>query len=157
MDFLFFLRSYFRYRLRAKDEYSLHSPFMFDFFVKGLKKPCRAKDICFDSKLEAIAPQSRSKRKFLFKAFQYFNSQAIEVVYIRNEDFSLDCVERFSSYSSNTAIVIEGIYKNKAKNDLWKSLLVNGDMKLCCDFFSFGIVFLTDKPLKKQNYILCKK
>ena len=38
MDYGFVLRNYFRYRLNAKDEYSIHSPFMFDLFTKGLQK-----------------------------------------------------------------------------------------------------------------------
>lgn len=156
MDILFLTKNFLRYSLKAKDEYSLHSPFMFDFFVKGLKKPCKKRDICFDSHLESLIPNCKSSRKFLFKAFEYFKSQAIEVVYVKNEDFCLEKIKDFSSYNTNTAIVIEGIYKNKDKNEIWKSLLVNEDIKLCCDFFSFGIVFLTDKPLKKQNYILRK-
>ncbi|MBO7276671.1 MAG: hypothetical protein J6U84_01775 [Bacteroidales bacterium] len=157
MDFLFFLKSYTCYKFKAKDEYSLHSPFMFDFFVNGLKKPCKSKDIYFDSKLKNIIPKSKSLRKFLFKAFQYFKSQDIEVVYVKKDDFSLDCIENFKSYSSNTAIVIEGIYKNKSNYNLWKSLQANQDFKICSDFFDFGFVFLTDKPLKKQNYVLRKR
>jgi len=38
MDYGFVLRNYVRYRLNAKDEYSIHSPFMFDLFTKGLQK-----------------------------------------------------------------------------------------------------------------------
>lgn len=37
MNFSTLAKNYIRYRLRAKDEYSIHSPFMFDFFTKGLK------------------------------------------------------------------------------------------------------------------------
>jgi hypothetical protein len=157
MDFLFFLKNYICYKFNAKDEYSLHSPFMFDFFVNGLKKPCKSKDICFDSKIETIIPKNKCLRKFLFRAFQYFKSQNIEVVYVKNEDFSLDCVENFKSYNSNTAIVIEGIYKDVNKLEIWKRIKANRDFKICCDFFDFGFVFLTDKPLKKQNYVLRKR
>lgn len=38
MDYGFVLRNYIRYRLNANDEYSIHSPFMFDLFTKGLQK-----------------------------------------------------------------------------------------------------------------------
>lgn len=37
MNFSTLAKNYIRYRLKAKDEYSIHSPFMFDFFTKGLK------------------------------------------------------------------------------------------------------------------------
>ncbi|MEE0917836.1 MAG: hypothetical protein UIQ67_05990 [Bacteroidales bacterium] len=37
MNFSTLAKNYIHYRLRAKDEYSIHSPFMFDFFTKGLK------------------------------------------------------------------------------------------------------------------------
>lgn len=38
MDCGFALRNYVRYRSKAKDEYSIHSPFIFDLFTKGLQK-----------------------------------------------------------------------------------------------------------------------
>lgn len=38
MGFGFVLKNYVRYRLHAKDEYSIHSPFMFDLFTKGLQR-----------------------------------------------------------------------------------------------------------------------
>ena len=37
MNFLTLAKNYIRYRLKAKDEYSIHSPFMFDLFTQGLK------------------------------------------------------------------------------------------------------------------------
>ncbi len=37
MNYFSFFRDYLQYRLKAKDEYSIHSPYMFDFFTKGLK------------------------------------------------------------------------------------------------------------------------
>lgn len=37
MNFSTLAKNYIRYRLKAKDEYSIHSPFMFDLFTQGLK------------------------------------------------------------------------------------------------------------------------
>ena len=37
MDTCFFLKKYLKHFFGAKDEYALHSPFMFDLFVNGLK------------------------------------------------------------------------------------------------------------------------
>ncbi len=157
MDFLFFLKSYTCYKFKAKDEYSLHSPFMFDFFVNGLKKACKDSEIVFNEEIFVNAPKSKSARKFLFKTISYLQSKDIEILYIDKDNFVQDKLEKINNCNNNTAIIIEGIYKDKSKNELWKSLQDNKDIKLCCDFFSFGIIFLTDKPLKKQNYILRKK
>ena len=157
MDFLFFLKNYICYKFNAKDEYSLHSPFMFDFFVNGLKKPCKNSDIAFNEEIFVNIPKSKSSRKFLFKTVSYLQSKDIEILYIDKDNFVQDKLEKIKNCNNNTAIIIEGIYKDKSKNELWKSLQDNKDIKLCCDFFSFGIIFLTDKPLKKQNYILRKK
>ncbi len=157
MDFLFFQKSYLCYKFKAKDEYSLHSPFMFDFFVNGLKTSCKNSEIIFVPELEKRIPKAKSLRKFLFKTFRYLKSKEMELLYIDSESFVKENLEQIMACNLNTAVVIEGIHKNKLKNELWKSLQANENFKICCDFFSFGIIFLTDKPLKKQNYILRKK
>ena len=157
MSRFFYTKQYLRYKLSAKDEYSLHSPLMFDFFTKGLKKSYKNNDISFDSYFENVIPKSKRKRKFLFKVFEYFKSQGFQVIYVQNEDFTLEKLEDLKSYKLNTAIVIEKIYKEREKLTLWKEIKTNKEFKLCCDFFDFGLVLLTDRPLKKQNYILRKR
>ncbi len=157
MSRFFYTKQYLRYKLSAKDEYSLHSPLMFDFFTKGLKKSYKNNDISFDSYFENVIPKSKRKRKFLFKVFEYFKSQGFQVIYVQNEDFTLEKLEDLKSYKLNTAIVIEKIYKEREKLTLWKEIKANKEFKLCCDFFDFGLVLLTDRPLKKQNYILRKR
>lgn len=157
MSRFLYTKQYLRYKLSAKDEYSLHSPLMFDFFTKGLKKSCKSKDISFDSCFESLIPNSKRKRKFLFKVFEYFKSQGFQVIYVPNEDFTLAKLEVLKNCKTNTAIVIEKIYKEREKITLWKEIKANKDFKLCCDFFDFGLVLLTDRPLKKQNYVLRKK
>lgn len=157
MDFLFFQKSYLCYKFKAKDEYSLHSPFMFDFFVNGLKLSCKNSDIVFSPEMEARIPKAKFLREFLFKTFRYLKSKEIDLIYIDSESFVKENLEQIKNCNSETAIVIEGIYNDKLKNELWKSLQADENFKICCDFFYFGIIFITDKPLKKQNYILRKK
>ena len=157
MSRFFYTKQYLKYKFLAKDEYSLHSPLMFDFFTKGLKKSCKNKDISFDSCLEKLIPNSKKKRKFLFKVFEYFKSHGFQVIYVPNKDFTLEKLEVLNNCKPNMAIVIEKIYKEREKLMLWKEIKANKDFKLCCDFFDFGLVLLTDRPLKKQSYVLRKK
>lgn len=157
MSRFFYTKQYLIYKLSAKDEYSLHSPLMFDFFTKGLKKSCKNKDISFDSCLEKLIPNNKRKRKFLFKVFEYFKSQGFQVIYVPNKDFTLEKLEVLKNCKPNMTIVIEKIYKEREKLMLWKEIKTNKDFKLCCDFFDFGLVLLTDRPLKKQSYVLRKK
>ena len=157
MSRFFYTKQYLIYKLSAKDEYSLHSPLMFDFFTKGLKKSCKNKDIFFDSCLEKLIPNNKRKRKFLFKVFEYFKSQGFQVIYVPNKDFTLEKLEVLKNCKPNMTIVIEKIYKEREKLMLWKEIKTNKDFKLCCDFFDFGLVLLTDRPLKKQSYVLRKK
>lgn len=88
MSIFFKTKHYLRYKFLAKDEYSLHSPFMFDFFTKGLKKSCKNKDICFEARFESLISKSKARRKFLFKAFEYLKAQGFEIIYVGNESFS---------------------------------------------------------------------
>lgn len=157
MSRFFYTKQYLKYKFLSKDEYSLHSPLMFDFFTKGLKKSCKNKDISFDSCLEKLIPNNKRKRKFLFKVFEYFKSQGFQVIYVPNKDFTLEKLEVLKNCKPNMAIVIEKIYKEREKLMLWKEIKANKEFKLCCDFFDFGLVLLTDRPLKKQNYVLRKK
>lgn len=157
MSIFFYTKQYLIYKLSAKDEYSLHSPLMFDFFTKGLKKSCRNKDVSFDSCFENLIPNNKRKRKFLFKVFEYFKSQGFQVIYVPNKDFTLEKLEVLKNCKPNMAIVIEKIYKEREKLMLWKEIKANKEFKLCCDFFDFGLVLLTERPLKKQNYVLRKK
>ena len=93
MDFLFFQKSYLCYKFKAKDEYSLHSPFMFDFFVNGLKTSCKNSEIIFVPELEKRIPKAKSLRKFLFKTFRYLKSKEMELLYIDSESFVKENLE----------------------------------------------------------------
>lgn len=157
MSIFFKTKHYLRYKFLAKNEYSLHSPFMFDFFTKGLKKSCKNKDICFEARFESLISKSKAKRKFLFKAFEYLKAQGFEIIYVGNESFSQESIADLRLCKENTAIFIEGIYKERENLELWERIQADEGFKLCCDFFDFGVIFFTSKPLKKQNYILRKK
>lgn len=134
MNILFYIKSFISYSLKAKDEYSLHSPFMFDFFVNGVK--------------------AKWSVGFIDRVLSYFKSVGIEWVLVDRNSFCEREIESLDFSPSNKAIIFKGIHSNKDKEFLWKSLNNSEACRVCCDFFSYGIVFLTDKPLRKQSYIL---
>ena len=89
MDYGFVLKNYIRYRLHAKDEYSIHSPFMFDLFTKGLQRDA---DMSQYKGLDVLAKGSakpwlpnilrayRRRVLFLCRLLDYFKPKTVLIV-----------------------------------------------------------------------------
>jgi len=89
MGYGFVLKNYIRYRLHAKDEYSIHSPFMFDLFTKGLQ---RDGDISQYKGIDTLVKELakpwlqnswrayRRKALFLCRLLDYFKPKVVLIV-----------------------------------------------------------------------------
>ena len=239
MDYGFALRNYIRYRLHAKDEYSIHSPFMFDLFTKGLQrnadmsqykglvtlakgfaKPClqnslrtyrrRALFLCrlldyFKPKRVLIVGNDAGVYAAYFartlsesrifnvlcdeKAYKGFEASfeksdlknvsfvcangemgmkgaleqmgGVDFVFLNgecgNENLGKSLEEIMPFCTEEGMVVLGDIHLKRDMNELWKGLCRDGRFRVCADFFLCGVAFLTNRPLKRQYYILKRR
>lgn len=233
------MKQYLRHIARARDEYSLHSPFMFDFFTQGLKckedkrllkellkadkqlfgnakrgffaskkrelslllrsaayfKPKNVvvfgfKNSLFALGLAKLLPQSRvclvckdekeveiSRKAFLglqaknlFFACQESNShfsltqggmQKVDLVVFDSASSNQETMLEFETLlplcNKEAVLVFPNNNLNAENNLLWQRIESDNRVKVCADFFFCGLVLLTEKPQRKQNYILRRK
>ena len=231
MDTCFFLKKYLKHFFGAKDEYALHSPFMFDLFVNGLKSKSFRKEFrnfgneigCKQRSL--LLPKNRND-VFLYSLLRYFSPRHIlffsseressllcylaqnklpakecnslslnsEKVFVAGYDHGkivgsnvLQSVEAYCSDISTdidfalidcslpkepvlnyidcllphcgneSVLILKNIYHDKACDAIFRRLKADNKWKVCADFFSFGVFFMTSRPLQRQEYLLCKR
>lgn len=129
-DFFFKTKEYIFYSLKAKDEYSVHSPLVFDFYTTAVKN---------------------SKLSLKEKIGKYFSSFAIEDC----NSFSL-INSKLQEESDNIIIIIENIHSNIRNHKQWKKICELNDIFISIDFFSLGLIIKSSKLIKRQHYILWK-
>lgn len=231
MDTCFFLKNYLKHFFGAKDEYALHSPFMFNLFVNGLKsKTFRKELLSLESEIGCkrhclLSPKKRND-VFLYSLLRYFSPRHILffssemesslLCYLKQSGQSLaDCkslslnsqglfaagydhgkfvlsetLQSIGAYCSDlssdidfvlidcrlpkeqvlhyvdcllphcgeeSVFILKNIYYDKACNSVFRELKANKRWKVCADFFSFGVFFMTSRPLQRQEYSLCKR
>ncbi len=236
---VFALKQYLRYLARARDEYSLHSPFMFDFFTQGLKckedkrllkELLKADKQLFGNAKRGFFASKKRELSLLLRSATYFKPQNVVVFGFKNSLFAFGvaktlsqsrvclvckyeeekekaqkaflrlqaenlffaCQESnshfsltqngmqkvdlvvFDSASSNQETMLEfetvlplcnkeavlvfpNNNLNAENNLLWQRIESDSRIKTCADFFFCGLVFLTEKPQRKQNYILRRR
>lgn len=129
-DFFFKTKEYIFYFLKAKDEYSVHSPLVFDFYTTAVKN---------------------SKLSLKEKIGKYFSSFTIE----EYDSFSL-IQPQLQEENPNVIIIIENIHSDISNHKQWKRLCELDDVFTSIDFFSLGLIIKSSKLIKRQHYILWK-
>lgn len=129
-DFFFKTKEYILYLFKAKDEYSVHSPLVFDFYTKAVKN---------------------SKLSLKEKIGKYFSSFTIE----EYDSFSL-IQPQLQEENPNVIIIIENIHSDISNHKQWKRLCELDDVFTSIDFFSLGLIIKSSKLIKRQHYILWK-
>ncbi len=81
MDCFFTFKNRLRHFLLAKDEYSLHSPFMFDLFTKGLKQK------------DKTLPAKGRKERFFCRLAKYFQPKSILILSEKDNGYA-DCISK---------------------------------------------------------------
>lgn len=129
-DFFFKTKEYILYLFKAKDEYSVHSPLVFDFYTKAVKN---------------------SKLSLKEKIGKYFSSFTIE----EYDSFSL-IQPQLQEENPNVIIIIENIHSDISNHKQWKKICELNDIFISIDFFSLGLIIKSSKLIKRQHYILWK-
>lgn len=129
-DFFFKTKEYIFYSLKAKDEYSVHSPLVFDFYTTAIKN---------------------SKLSLKEKIGKYFSSFTIE----EYDSFSL-IQPQLQEENPNVIIIIENIHSDISNHKQWKKICELNDIFTSIDFFSLGLIIKSSKLIKRQHYILWK-
>lgn len=129
-DFFFKTKEYIFYSLKAKDEYSVHSPLVFDFYTTAVKN---------------------SKLSLKEKIGKYFSSFTIE----EYDSFSL-IQPQLQEENPNVIIIIENIHSDISNHKQWKKICELNDIFISIDFFSLGLIIKSSKLIKRQHYILWK-
>lgn len=129
-DFFFKTKEYIFYSLKAKDEYSVHSPLVFDFYTTTVKN---------------------SKLSLKEKIGKYFSSFTIE----EYDSFSL-IQPQLQEENPNVIIIIENIHSDISNHKQWKKICELNDIFISIDFFSLGLIIKSSKLIKRQHYILWK-
>lgn len=129
-DFFFKTKEYILYLFKAKDEYSVHSPLVFDFYTTTVKN---------------------SKLSLKEKIGKYFSSFTIE----EYDSFSL-IQPQLQEENPNVIIIIENIHSDISNHKQWKKICELNDIFISIDFFSLGLIIKSSKLIKRQHYILWK-
>ena len=67
----------------------------------------------------------------------------------------IDCL--LPHCGNESVLILKNIYHDKACDAIFRRLKADNKWKVCADFFSFGVFFMTSRPLQRQEYLLCKR
>lgn len=130
VDYLFKTKEYIVYLLKAKDEYAIHSPLVFEFYTKAVKNS----DLLLKEKI-----------------IKYFSTYAIEEC---NSSKFID--SKIKEENNNIIIIVDNIHSNINNNKQWEEVCESNDVFTSIDFFSLGLIIKSNKLIKRQHYILWK-
>lgn len=116
--------------LKAKDEYAIHSPLVFEFYTKAVKNS----DLLLKEKI-----------------IRYFSTYAVEEC---NSSKFID--SKIKEETNNIIIIVDNIHSNINNNKQWKEVCESNDVFTSIDFFSLGLIIKSNKLIKRQHYILWK-
>lgn len=152
MNYFSLFKDYFQYRLKAKDEYFIHSPYMFDFFTKGLKakmsnktfKELKLRTKAMRSDLSCLQLCLRHRNNlFLSRLSAYFAPKRVLVISDCEDDASfylskilpqteivfLDKIDNLNEYDSDA--VFDFIYLNLEKTTFEAKLIIDKTLLYC--------------------------
>lgn len=151
----------FQFLVQSTNQHGVHSPFVFDFVIKGLYQKSTRKDI----KSDILAIQNLSKKEQLIfsKVNTYFHIDAIytsfnklentldknyKLLFINNlVSFNFD---KLTSFTSKTIVLIHGIYNNKKTQEKWLSICQHPNATVTIDLFYFGLIFFRKEQAKEH-------
>lgn len=124
----FYLKEYIKYCLKATNEYSVHSPLIFDMYSK-----IKAKNI-----EEGIK--------------EYFAKDMV----IELSDYNT-IIQKLRE-NKIIIIIIKDIHKTTGNYSVWEKInRIEKVAFVSIDFFSLGVIIKTESLLKRQHYILKSK
>lgn len=124
----FYLKEYIKFCLRATNEYSVHSPLIFDMYSK-----IKAKNI------------EQGIKKYFAKD-----------IVIELSDY--DIIIQKLIENKSIIIIIKDIHKATGNYYVWEKInRIENVAFVSIDFFSIGVIIRTESLLKRQHYILKRK
>lgn len=127
-NIFFYFKEYLKYCLKATDEYSIHSPLIFDLYNN-----IKTKNIEQEIK-------------------DYFSKDVVVELY----DYD-SIIQKLKEYKV-IIIIIKDIHKTANKSSIWEKIKRMENVAfVSVDFFRLGVIIKTESVLKRQHYILKRK
>ena len=161
---IFRILAYINYLIRSKNQHGIHSPFVFDFVIKGLyQKQKNQKKINLKS---AHLNFSKSEEKLLYKILNYFKiddefNELLDSIKTLDKNYKvLYCNDlnnfKFDLLNRNTfveIVIIRRIHQSKESEKKWQEIIKIEDATVTIDLFYFGLVFFR-KEQRKEHFII---
>jgi len=120
-----------KYYFNKKDEYSIHSPFMFDLYIKTIKE------------------NRKNPQKLIKKLEEEYGKDSIIQISCDYNVFQ----ETHKQDTENKILIIENPYKNKDTYQDFKKIIHDPRTIVSIDFFKIALIFQNHK-LSPQHYCL---
>lgn len=163
-EFISRICRYIYYCLKAKDEFSIHSPFLFAFHSNIIKRKKSKKSLKKDKLISKIINYYPDFNVFTFEFPNTITltnrSNILNISVIDTTNFAITPAPyndiRFLIENPFTIIILFDIHKTMSKHIFWKDLCSE---KLNCvklDFFHYGILINNPNVFSRQVLILKK-
>lgn len=126
---LFKLKHWFIHILKAKNEHSLHSPFMFELYNSCIKN------------------KSKQIEKLIISLGKHYSKDNINIV--NNIEEIIEILPK----SEDKILIYPSQYKNKSRKTEFKEIINSPNTRVIVDLFSLALI-INNPKLKKQYYRL---
>lgn len=135
-NILFHSRQRVWYAIHSKDEYSIHSPFLFDLFTKGLKH----------------------KHKPLEENICEYLKHRMPIALLNIKEANMDSLDKILHTKDEVAIIISQIRKTPEYFSQWRSIVKTlQDNVFTLEFYKVGVIIQSNKFLRSQHLVLKKR
>ncbi|MFC4269143.1 hypothetical protein [Polaribacter marinivivus] len=158
---LFQLFSRIKFLLSSTNQHGVHSPFVFNFVIKGLyKKSIITNEI--DKYLE-LNSLSKKEKKILSNIITYFNvkefyfntksqistlNNEFKLLYFRN--LTEEEIINSNLLNENTILIFHQIYKSNKSLKLWNNFLKKQSNIVSIDVYYFSLLFYRPQQAKEH-------
>lgn len=126
---LFEIKHWFIHILKAKNEHSLHSPFMFELYYSCIKN------------------KSKQIEKLIISLGKHYSKDNINIV--NNIEEIIEILPK----SEDKILIYPSQYKNKSRKTEFKEIINSPNTRVIVDLFSLALI-INNPKLKKQYYRL---
>lgn len=124
------------YAFHSKDEYSIHSPFLFDLFTKGLKQ----------------------KHKPIEDKICEYLKHKMPIVSLNIKDADSNTVNNILHKEDEIAIIISQIRKTPEYFSQWRNIVNKQQNNIfTLEFYKVGVIIQSSKFLRSQHLVLKKR
>ena len=136
-DQLGVLKDYIVYLCKAKDQHSVHSPFVYHLLTNCIFK---------QTKQSSTADYKKAIKHFL---------SLQNITFYEGTPNSKNLSEAYKN-KLICCFFISDIHREKAQNKVWEKIISDKNIQISIDCWSFGLIF-TKKDQEKEHFILIKR